>query len=151
MAGEIWAGIMGLAFGFFTAGAVFTTVIIVGLVPRFAARFHTARKVFQYEEWVIAGSLFGGLYGVFHPLWQVAPWAERGMALQCVSVAAVVVWALFSGLFVGCLAIAIEEMLGGIPVLMRRVHIRKGLGILVLAIALGKTCGSFVYFFFGIG
>ncbi len=150
MAGEIWAGIVGIGFGLFTAGAVFTTVIVVGLVPRFAARFHTARKVFQYEEWVIAGSLLGGLYGVFQQLWKVVPWAERGSVLQVLSMASLVIWALFTGLFVGCLAIAIEEMLGGIPVLMRRVHIRKGLGILMLAIAIGKTCGSFFYFFFGI-
>ena len=65
MAGELLLGILGLGFGLFTAGAVFTTVIVVGLVPRFAGRFHTARKVFLYEEWVIAGSLAGGVYGVF--------------------------------------------------------------------------------------
>lgn len=147
MPGICLLAILGLGFGLFTAGAVFTTVIVVGLVPRFAGRFHTANKVFLYEEWVIAGSLLGGLYGVFHQNWQVAGWDERNAVLQVLSVTAVVIWALFTGMFVGCLAIAIEELLGGIPIFARRVHLRKGLGVLILAIACGKTCGSLFYFF----
>ena len=146
MEGELLLGILGLRFGLFTAGAVFTTVIVVGLVPRFAGRFHTARKVYWYEEWVIAGSLAGGGYGVFHQNWEIVAWEERSVLLQALSVAAVMIWALFTGMFVGCLAVAIEEMLGGIPIFARRIHLRKGLGILILAIACGKTCGSIFYF-----
>ena len=146
MVGELLLGILGLGFGLFTAGAVFTTVIVVGLVPRFAGRFHTARKVYWYEEWVIAGSLAGWGYGVFHQNWEIVAWEERSVLLQALSVAAVMIWALFTGMFVGCLAVAIEEMLGGIPIFARRIHLRKGLGILILAIACGKTCGSIFYF-----
>lgn len=150
MLGQLLAGILGLSFGVFTAGAVFTTVIVIGLVPRFAARFHTAKKVFLYEEWVMAGSIAGGIYGVFQTHWQTAAFNERTMILRILGMAAVIIWAFFSGMFVGCLAIAIEEILGGISVFARRVHLRRGLGIVILSIAIGKACGSFFYFYNGL-
>ena len=55
--------VLGLSFGVFTAGGVFTTVIVVALIPRFAARFHTAYKIEFYEEWIVAGAIAGGIFG----------------------------------------------------------------------------------------
>ena len=143
--------VLGLGFGLFSAGAVFTTVIVIGLVPRFAARFHTARKVLLYEEWVEAGSILGGLYGVFHQLWPGIPFAERTWLLRFGGTVAVILWAFFTGMFVGCLAVAIEEILGGIPIFARRVHLRKGLGIIMFCLAVGKVCGSLFYFWNRLG
>lgn len=60
--------------------------------------------------------------------------------------AAASVYGLFTGAFVGCLSLAIEEMLGGIPIFARRVHLRKGLGVVILVVAIGKLCGSLFYF-----
>ena len=56
---------------------------------------------------------------------------------------------LFMGMFVGCLALAIAEMLNSIPIFARRVSYRHGLGIAVLAVALGKLAGSLYYFWRG--
>ena len=53
---------------------------------------------------------------------------------------------LFAGIFVGCLALAIAEMLDTIPIFARRIGFRHGLGIVVLSIALGKAAGSLLYF-----
>lgn len=142
--------VLGLSFGFFTAGGVFTTVIVVALVPRFAARFHTAYKIFMYEEWIAAGAIAGGIFGVYSHLWHTVAWDQRGPVMKTVGITAVILWGLFTGMFVGCLALAIEEMLGGIPVFARRVHLRKGLGVAVLAIALAKFAGSMYYFWFGL-
>ena len=52
----------------------------------------------------------------------------------------------FAGIFVGCLSIALSEVLDGIPIFARRVKLKMGLSIAVVAIALGKTVGSLVYF-----
>ena len=56
---------------------------------------------------------------------------------------------LFIGMFVGCLALAIAEMLDSIPIFARRVSYRHGLGIAVLAVAIGKLLGSLYYFWQG--
>lgn len=140
--------VLGLSFGVFTAGGVFTTVIVVALIPRFAARFHTAYKIEFYEEWIVAGSIVGGIFGVYSHLWETPEWEARGMLLRGAGIACVVIWGFFTGMFVGCLALAIEEMLGGIPVFARRVHLRKGLGVIILSIALAKFAGSLYYFYF---
>ena len=50
------------------------------------------------------------------------------------------------GCFVGCLALAIAEMLDSIPIFTRRISFQKGIGIAVLGIAIGKFCGSLFYF-----
>lgn len=150
MTGQLLLILLGLSFGVFTAGGVFTTVIVVALIPRFAARFHTAYKIEFYEEWLVAGSIAGGIFGVYSHLWTTPAWEMRGVLFRWVSVLIVILWGFFTGMFVGCLALAIEEMLGGIPVFARRVHLRKGLGIIILSIALAKFAGSFAYFYFGI-
>lgn len=142
--------ILGLSFGVFTAGGVFTTVIVVALIPRFAARFHTAYKIELYEEWIVAGAVAGGIFGVYSQLWTTPSWEARGMLLKTAGVVFVTIWAFFTGMFVGCLALAIEEMLGGIPVFARRVHLRKGLGVIILSIAAAKFAGSLCYFYFGL-
>ena len=49
-------------------------------------------------------------------------------------------------MFVGCLALAIAEMLDSIPIFTRRISFRHGLGCAVLAMAVGKFCGALFYF-----
>ena len=58
---------------------------------------------------------------------------------------------LFAGMFVGCLALAIAEMLDSIPIFTRRISFRHGLGCMILSIALGKVCGSLLFFLRSIG
>lgn len=101
--------VLGLSFGVFTAGGVFTTVIVVALIPRFAARFHTAYKIEFYEEWIVAGAIAGGIFGVYSHLWTTSAWDERSTVMRWTGVAAVIIWGFFTGMFVGCLALAIEN------------------------------------------
>ena len=61
------------------------------------------------------------------------------------------VFGIFAGMFVGCFAIAIAEMLNTIPVFTRRIRLGKGIGIVMLFLALGKTIGSLIYFYFRLG
>ena len=56
------------------------------------------------------------------------------------------VYGLFAGMFIGCLALAIAEMLDSIPILTRRISFRHGLGLAIVSMALGKLFGSLVYF-----
>ncbi len=147
---QLFLIVLGLSFGVFTAGGVFTTVIVVALVPRFAARFHTAYKIELYEEWIVAGAIAGGIFGVYSHLWTTPSWEMRSILLKAAGIVFVIIWAFFTGMFVGCLALAIEEMLGGIPVFARRIHLRKGLGIIILSIAVAKLVGSLCYFYYGL-
>ena len=61
-----------------------------------------------------------------------------------------VIFGIFAGMFVGCLALAIAEMLNSIPIFARRIGFRHGLGVAVTAAELGKLAGSLIYFAKGI-
>ena len=66
-------------------------------------------------------------------------WRFAGTLIQ-------IIFGLFAGIFVGCLALAIAEMLNTIPVFARRIGFRHGLGIAILSVAMGKLLGSLIYF-----
>lgn len=150
---EVFLGILGLCFGMMTAGGVFTVLLAVGLIPRFAGRTHTGGHVMLYETMVILGTMAGDLFSLFPKI--LCPgrlfW-EAGAPLllwQGIGGLLLGIYGIFAGIFVGSLAMAIAEMLNSIPIFARRVGFRHGLGIAVGAMALGKLAGSLYYFIGG--
>lgn len=151
---QIFLGIVGMSFGILAAGGVFTVLISVGLIPRFAGKMHVSRKVFLFEEAVIYGTLFGDFFSVFDRYGHIGDLIMENQAFggstervwPVLGLAVLILFGLFAGIFVGCLALAIAEMLDTIPIFARRIGFRHGLGIAVLAIALGKAAGSLLYF-----
>lgn len=147
---QILLGITGLAGGLGVSGGVFTTLIAVGLIPRFAGKTHTAKHIFLYEEMVVCGTILGGLISVFFPFLDVVGWASQIPLLKSIypyaGTAILILYGLFAGIFVGCLALAIAEMLDSIPIFARRMRFRHGVGVVILCMAIGKTLGSLIYF-----
>ena len=141
-------------FGLLSSGGVFTVFVTVGIIPRFADKTHTAKKIVWYENCIVAGTIAGCLCSVYKEnikeLGGIAAlsmvskpelWGELLLA----------VFGIFSGLFVGCFAIAIAEMLDTIPIFTRRIQLGKGVGIVMLFLALGKTIGALFYFYNRLG
>ena len=46
----------------------------------------------------------------------------------------------------GCLSIALSEVLDGLPIFARRMRLKMGVSIAVVAVAIGKVAGAIVYF-----
>lgn len=146
--------IIGLSAGLIVSGGVFTVLISVGLIPRFAGKMHVARKIFVLEEIVVLGTLTGNFFSVFSD-WSMVGSFVRSHQLfgtatdgiwNLLATLLLILIGIFSGIFVGCLALAIAEMLDSIPIFARRIGFRHGLGIAILAVALGKFLGSLIYF-----
>lgn len=141
-------------FGLLSSGGVFTVFVTVGLVPRFADKTHTAAKIVLYENCIVAGAVLGCIFSVYGEFFtekfgkaalSVIPnWGLWGNLILAV-------FGIFAGMFVGCFAIAIAEMLDTIPIFTRRISLGKGVGIVMLCLALGKTVGSLIYFYFRLG
>lgn len=143
--------ILGASFGMLSAAGVFTVLTAVGLVPRFAGKTHTAKKVFLYEEMVIFGTLVGCFISVFPEYSQLGLFLRQSFPGQLIlwnglGQLVQVIYGLFSGMFIGCLALAIAEMLDSIPIFARRISLRHGIGLAILSVAIGKLCGSLFYF-----
>lgn len=147
-------GFSGISFGLLTAAGVFTVLTAVGLVPRFVGETHSAKEVWLYEDMIIWGTILGGIYSVFAHHWNVGPWLAKRFsqtASQVIMNSSLMLVGVFGGVFVGCLALAIAEMLDSIPIFTRRIAFRHGLGCMVLSIALGKVFGSLLFFLYQFG
>ena len=143
--------VMGARYGLLAAAGVFTVLVAVGLVPRFAGKTHTAGKVLLYEEMVIFGTITGGILSVFSRYCQFGAWWQRHFPDQTalwmgLGTGGQLIFGLFAGMFIGCLALAIAEMLDSIPIFTRRISFRHGIGLAILTMAAGKLCGSLFYF-----
>ena len=152
---HFFMAILGASFGFVVSGGVFTVLISVGLMPRFAGKMHIAGHIFTLEEMVVLGTIAGDFLSVFSDYGHIGKWmlshevfgAGRTETIwYAVGSIGLILFGVFSGIFVGCLALAIAEMLNTIPIFSRRIGFRHGLGIAILAVALGKLVGSLIYF-----
>ena len=52
-----------------------------------------------------------------------------------------------SGIFVGCLAVALAEALNGTAIFARRAKLQMGLSFTVLSVAVGKVLASLLQFY----
>lgn len=147
--------VFGASFGLIVSSGVFTVLISVGLIPRFAGKMHIAKHVFVLEEMVVLGTLAGNFLSVFSDYGKLGEWILGSQVFgqgntngiwHLLSDMILIVYGVFAGIFVGCLALAIAEMLDSIPIFSRRIGFRHGLGIAILAVAIGKMIGSLMYF-----
>lgn len=144
--------VAGLSYGALSSAGVFTVLVAVGLVPRFAGKTHTASKILLYEEMVVLGTIVGGIVSIFYRYCMFGGWwqtrfPDRMDLILGVGTFFQIVYGLFAGMFIGCLALTIAEMLDSIPIFARRISFRHGIGLAVLSIAAGKLAGSLLYFY----
>lgn len=126
--------IIGLAGGVAVAGGFLALITLLGVIPRLAGETKSMKKAILYENFLILGALLGNLVSLYS-----IPMRIGGITLA--------IFGLFSGIFVGCLAVALAEIINTFPIFARRLSLRKGAPYIVLALALGKGAGSFFQYF----
>lgn len=133
---QILMALIGLSAGSIVAGGLFGFVVSLGIVSDFADRTGTANRIGLYEDAIAVGGILGNLVLLYDiPLTAISPLMG--------------VFGIFSGIFVGCWALALAEVLNVFPIFLRRINVTKGIGFVILGIAIGKVLGALVYFFFG--
>ena len=143
---DVFLAVVGLSAGLLISFGMFTVLFVLGMIPRFAGKTRTVNKLILYEESVIWGCIIGGIYSVFYKWIDIARVLGKTGSLITLSFCGV-----FAGVFVGCLSLAIGEMLNTIPIFSRRIGFRHGLGLAITSMAFGKFVGSLYYFFEGLG
>ena len=127
--------IIGLASGIAIAGGIFAFITWLGLVTRFATRTQTASHILLYEDMVVLGAGIGNVLYLYEPT-------------LLLGLSGLIAYGLFSGIFTGCLAVALAEVIQTFPVFARRANIRKGTPYILLALAIGKGIGTLIQVFF---
>lgn len=126
-------------FGALASAGVFTVLSSISLVPRFAGKTRTAGEIRLYENMIILGTIWGGVTSLTSDPFRIGVPGWLGMPV-------LIAIGIFSGMFVGCIALAVAEMLDSFPIFFRRIKLKQGISLIVFFIALGKLCGSLVYF-----
>lgn len=128
----------GIFFGIAVAGGLFAFITTIGVVTRLAAGTKTAKYVMLYES----AAVFGLTISNFFDLFQV----ELSCGTFCRGA-----YGWFSGIFVGCLAAALAEVVRVLPVFMKRIKLQVGMAFIVVAFALGKGLGAWYQLILGAG
>ncbi len=127
---------VGISFGTAVAAGLFAFITTVGVVTRLAAGTKTAKHVMLYETIAVIGVTAANLIDLFQLEF------AGGVILRTVC-------GLFFGVFVGCLAAALAEVVNVFPVMTRRIKLKVGMAYLVLAFALGKGFGAWYHLIWG--
>lgn len=131
---SVLLGLTGLSAGILVSGGMYALITTLGIINRIAQDTHTAGSILLYEECVIWGAAVGNVLLVFDI---AVPWGGAALA----------VFGLIGGIYAGCLAIALAEVIKTIPVFIMRTGLTTGFGIIILLMALGKGIGGMIYFF----
>lgn len=132
---QIILGFIGLCSGFTVSAGVFAFITMLGIIPRLAERTKTAGHIYLYENAIILGGTLGNIWILY----------QLPLHLSALMLG---IFGLFSGIFVGCLAMALAEMLRVIPIMVNRAQIKEGFPLIVTAIAIGKMAGTLFQFFY---
>lgn len=120
---------LGLVAGFITSAGIFAFVTIIGVLTRLSTRTGTANHILLYEDLVVLGVAFGNTINLFQIHVQLG-------------IIGLIFFGFFTGCYIGCLAVALEEVLQVFPIIAHRIKLKSGVPILVLLLALGKLAGT---------
>lgn len=147
MQSSVFLILWGLGFGVMVSGGVFTVFTAVGLIPRFADKTRTGGRINTYETCIILGALWGLIYSLYNPLATALLKPIRGTFFATIFV---ILYALATGMYVGCLALSIAEIFDAIPIMSSRFKLKRGIGIAIICFGIGKCIGSLYYWYHGI-
>ncbi len=134
---HVFLGFIGLACGLSVASGSFAIAVKLGVIPQMASKSKTAKRVMTYENATILGGILGNIVSIF---------AQLKIPMGHVLLA---VFGLSAGIFVGCMAVALAEIINAYPILYRRMKLKIGMEWMLAAIAVGKMCGCLFYFMRG--
>lgn len=136
MRNEIWLAFLGLCAGGIVASGVVAFIISLGIVPRYAGITRTAQRVRLYEDCSMLGAFVGNILFLYRG--QI-PLGTPGL----------LVFGVFSGIFLGSWIVALGEVVNIYSIMARRVGLTRGIGLVIISMALGKMLGSLVFFWKG--
>ena len=133
---KFWLGFLGLCFGIVVASGAAAFIISLGIVPRYAQITRTAKRVQLYEDCSMLGAFVGNVLFLYSGRVSLG---NMGLA----------VYGIFAGMFLGSWIIALGEVVNIYSIMARRIGITRGIGWIIIVMAVGKTLGSLFFFWKG--
>lgn len=127
---------LGLASGLSVGSGFVAFLTVLGIIPRLTQLSKTMTMIQHYERAVVLGALSGVGASLRDPILNLPSFP-------------LILLGVTGGIFYGMLAAALTEVLNVFPILAKRIRLDGEIIILIMAIVLGKICGSifqWVYF-----
>lgn len=134
---HILVGFLGLAAGGAVAAGTFAFLIVIGVIPRLMGKCKGGKYFLHFENAVISGGILGSMVSIFLDIR-----LPFGPLFLCA-------YGFSAGIFVGCVAMSLAEILNTFPIMFRRIGLKTGLSWVVICMALGKCAGALFYFITG--
>lgn len=135
---------VGLCAGVGVSAGTFAFLLVIKVIPRIIQKVKLEHRVIWMENVIISGIIVGTCFSLLE-------W-KKSLLYSLVGKMFFMVFGLSAGMFVGCTAVALAEILDTFPIFYRRMHLsEKGTSKLLLCMAIGKMCGALFYFFMGYG
>lgn len=132
---QLFLAFLGLCSGMIIAGGVVGLMIGLSIIPRYAGITRTAAQISLYEDMTFLGITFGNLFCLFEPS---LPLGTPFLIL----------YGLFSGIFLGAWILALAEIADIFPIFCRRIKLTEGLSAIIISVAAGKSVGCLLFYFF---
>lgn len=123
-----------LSAGTVIAASFVAFITLLGVFPALAEKFKLIRDYFYIEVFILLGAVIGNVVYLY----------DIQISLGYLGL---IVFTLFGGIFVGCLAGALAEVLNVFPIISRRFKLRKYLPYIIISVGFGKLFGSLVQYF----
>ena len=131
---NILLAIIGLSAGGVIAGAYVAFIASLGIYTRLEAWANSGKRILTTETIILLGTTVGNVITLYNV---AIPVGTIGLA----------VCGLFFGIFTGCLAAALSDVVKLFPILCRRIGLRRGLPYIIASVGLGKAVGIWVQYF----
>lgn len=136
---SVVASVICFCAGIGVAAGTFAFLLVVKVIPRMMQKAGLEHKVIYIENMVVKGVAFGTVFSLFH-------WKKKWL-FALLGRALLSIFGICAGVFTGCIAVALAEILDTFPVFFRRLQIREEwLSWLLFVMAIGKMVGSLFYF-----
>ena len=134
---QVFLSIVGFCSGIIIAGGVVGLLIGLSIVPRYAGITHTGKHILLYEDITLLGIVCGNLFFLYG-------WHIPGGTF------ALLLYGLFSGIFLGGWIMALAEMADVFPIFSRRIKLTNGIRWVVIAVASEKLWDLCIIFINGV-
>lgn len=132
--------VIGFSSGLGVAAGTFAFLIVIRVIPRIIQKMKLENEIISIENTVAKGIFFGTIVSFIHWKKQLL-FALFGRTL-------LTLFGISAGIFVGCLSVALAEILDTFPMFFQRVKMdAKYCEGLLVVMAIGKLIGSLYYFF----
>lgn len=131
----VMCALFGVCGGVVTAAGYFAVINSIGMMNRAASVTCTRDRILMYEDVIVLGVVCGTYLSL----------SDNTLELGVAGVAVGVVYGLFAGMFIGLFVVSLAENVKAIPIFVKRTGISRGLGLVILFIAIGKAVGHIVF------